>query len=492
MPKNRIQLAIHNNRIKFLATLDIEELISFSDKKNNLNAFLFACLENCEYKIINLIIDRALDYFCKKIKNSEEYKNSDIEADEVIDIAENCQAGKEYFEFFYGTFEVNKMKLNAAALVLRNNNTEAARLIFDKLFLSPVHDEFLPPKKERKEVFDLLTKKYGKSQGAYFSSELPNIERQPRQFKKERERQLLKQLSTVLFFYIKANRSKKLTEIEILHLHIENVSHLIISCNGGDDLGESFKEVSTMKDLHAKLIGDIKVNRDIEGSFRVKRYQEIFKSIFSTKGEIGYGYLDNNGEDKNDIEKYDNIIKILQDEEISIRCINNYPNKRKEKDVAKDIRAILNAENSTIIVLDNKGTTKEHGLHAEEYLIDFLKLIIFYSNQDKMNKNLYSGIAGKKRPCFTCYTTMFNFKGITLNHGERPGYVWKSAFNLQERNTPNNSKMTLLNISGKSSNVTVAKNGKLKSGYDSGSDDEEIKNEEHYYIRKIFVYPQYK
>lgn len=471
-----IKKLITDKNIEELKNVDMEKLISF--KENGNNAFMYACFCEADYGVVDIILQRSMEYFSEKINSSEftdKFKGLNISQDDepdTIDIDKCGELGKTFFTFFYGTVMVNNLALNAAALALTKQQFETADLIGKITYLKPTHEDFLPTKTERESIFDSITEKHGTTPfGTYFSSKKIR-ERLPRSFQKEREKQLLKQLSTVLFFYIKSNGAIRLVETEILHLRINSVSHIIISCNGGDTIRDAFTDVANMGQLQNKLKNEIQVIRDNEGKERVKRYQKILKRIFLPEEN---GYTTDSDEDEEDIRKYSNVLKILKDQSIIIETVNSYSEETTTND--DGIKKILQSKKSLIFILNNEVTKqhKDYGRHAEEYLVDFYKKCLNYLETKNISNQveISSCIAGKKRPCFTCYATMLN--NFVGQHGKRPGFAWKSSLNAQKNCDP---KITLLSILGHNSYVTKTKKGSLVSGYDTGSDDDEIKKEQ--------------
>ena len=463
--------------IDSLKEVDINTLISFHDEETELNAFIFACVKDCGYEVISLILDRAVkEYFSKAIEASaaSEFKNFNSEDNEEIDIEECGEIGQEFFNFFYSIAEYEGMELNAAALALKHEDFETVNLIMEKLYLAPVHDDFLTTKTARELTFVGLTNKHGDKQSSRFSSKVGISTRPPRKFHGEREKQLLKQLSTILFFYIKANNDvEKLTEVETLHIRIGNVSHLVIACNGGDKISPALNDLNydKLKKILTENIA-IKGKGSKEGKIRIDRYQNNFTSIFRKKKGI---YFEDKSEHKKDLNKYQNIIEVLRDHLTNIKVIDNYLLKQKNFEA----NGIFDSETSCIIFINNEKINighSDYGRHAEEYLVDFFKVMLKYKTDNDLSTSIDACIAGKKRPCFTCYGTMFNM-GIS-RHGERPGYGWKASLHGQDAS---NAKITLLSIAGNASYVTLEKDGNSMTDFDSGSDDDEIESEKKVY-----------
>lgn len=489
MPKT-IKEMILENEIAALQTVDVELLILFQDAATKANAYLFSCLSiSCNDETIKLILDKTYEYFNKKMMDSNEMQaimqlndnNSDkddldSDSDNSIVLNQMGKLGKDFFNFFWGTITYKEIEMTASALAFMNHKMEAVDYIKWKTHLLPVHNDFLKTKISREIIFNSITKKYGEGQHAYFESKVGLIKRRPRKFNHERERQLLKQLSTLLFFCITSNGSKLPVETEILHIRIKNVSHLVIACNSGDDLSDEFKQMKNTDELKKVLQQNIEVesDQDKEGKSRVERYQLIFKKIFCNA--INVGYKKSTEETPYDIDQYKHIIAILKSITTTIQCVDNFQRDDNVKRI-EDIKKIFNSKTSMIIILDNKkGAAKEPNCHAEEYLVDFILAIRSYKASVGSHKPIYTSISGKKRPCFPCYSTMLN--QYVDNHGKRPGYAWKSSLKRQK---DNDAKLTILSMMGMSSHVSINNKGNQDSSYDSGSDDDEIQTQKQIY-----------
>jgi len=470
-----ISNAITMKNIDVLRIVDLEQLMLFNE--DGMNAFMFACFTHADYDVVKTILERAITHFVNETTREMilHFEQISIDTNMDEDLDQYGEVGKNFYHFFYGTARVDGIDLYAPALAFRKNQQRTIQMIEQILYLEPIHDDFLPTKVARKKAFVNATKKHGgTSRGVYYSSKLSTPqERLPRSFDQERERQLLKQLSTVLFFYIQP-KAKKLVETETLHLRIGNISHLVISCNAGDTISTAFDGIDTMKKLQDKLQKTITVNGNIEGKKRIKRYQEILKSIFLSAENR---YIHSNGDTeqiREDINKYTNIADILRDPLINIHLVNNYILAKQQPPQHQIITDLFG--NTPLIVIINNEKSHDLGRHAEEYLVDVVDAVRQHAKANSINKEIYSCIGGKKRPCFTCYSTMFTRR--IDNHGSRPGYAWQSSLNVQANES---SKMTILCMLQQSSYVTKLKNGKYKSDYDSGSDDEEIQHERQVY-----------
>lgn len=130
------------------------------------------------------------------------------------------------------------------------------------------------------------------------------------------------------------------------------------------------------------------------------------------------------------------------------------------------LAAALNKENN-IYFLDVKNYSKEKR-HAEEFLCDIAE----YAKQFK--ENLYTCIAGKKRPCMGCSGRMESV-GIS-NYGKFPGLFWTHTIKIQPKEVAIKIVEQLIE---KPSHVSVCKdNVTTVTDYDSGSGSDEEKYEE--------------
>lgn len=487
-----IKAAILEKDLTALASLSAEELIEFKDADESLNAFMFACVKHADVNVVRIILEKTLNYFTTRPLQYEEINITDIaklsledDGDDIEDDSVSPSSNQilnHVFEFYYGTVLVSDVNLYAPALAFIHQQDDTVALFRDILHFEPLHDEFLRKKNNEKltksdikRAFSSVTKKHGDCNlNAFFTSKKPTSYRPPRQFHGGRERQLLKQLSTVIYFYIKANNSQnKLVETELMHLKIGDVSHLIISCNAKDKLAGVFPSDITMGDLQDRLKNNIEVRGDTEGRERVTRYQKILGKIFDNE-EIGHSLEE--GENSADIQCYQQVVKLLQEKNTTVHIFETYTDEvRVDQDPI--IAEIFSANESRVIILDNGNPIPSHQyFHAEEYLVKILLAIKEHAKGVNDDATIYSCIAGKKRPCSTCYATMTHF--WVNNHGSRPGFAWKTAVDSQ---VISSAQLTVLSMLRQQCYVTQSKNNKFLSGYDSGSDDDEIENESRVY-----------
>lgn len=162
---------------KALDQYDIDTLEKFSEQKlidfyDGMGVFCYACNMG-NYNVIKYIIDRMLKYFKEKCISDD--------SDDDVDI-----------DFFYNSYE------NQSTATLLLQYPESFKYAQQKLNFFD-RDEFL-----RAEGVPV-----GTSFEGYIKEETEIIHRPPRSFSGERERQLLKQMSTVLFFNIQKYKHKK-------------------------------------------------------------------------------------------------------------------------------------------------------------------------------------------------------------------------------------------------------------------------------------------
>ncbi len=235
---------------------ELKEMMSF--REDGLNIFLYACKENAGRSVAKAIAKSALKYFSKQSKKASKNNN------------DNTMMEKDFFSSIVITDDV---EWNAITFAIKNSDNNLLLYLQETLSISMPYADVLGTQEKREKKFKELADQHGKRHATYFSSKADDIiQRPPRSFNGEREKQLLKQMATVVFFYIAKHNNTKLTEIEAMHLRIGEVSHLVISWNSGDRVGSALDQLKSGEDVIKMLADQINVKGDLEGKNRVNRY----------------------------------------------------------------------------------------------------------------------------------------------------------------------------------------------------------------------------
>lgn len=218
-PQPKIYEILSNNNIEKLNT--IEELLIEKFSYKGINAFTYACYLSNSATILRLI--EIMESYIKK-----NYKNEDDRGDALVDFF--------YESFFDGD---NKAYSRATILALRSKGRDhAARDAYKAFNYVTVKFKFFT---NVSELIRNLAISNGARAGFYTDS---LIHRPPRAFTKERERQLLKQLSTVLFFALRSylNSPDELIEIQTMNIIIQDKNYLLVAANEVQ-ASSSFKKI---------------------------------------------------------------------------------------------------------------------------------------------------------------------------------------------------------------------------------------------------------
>ncbi|OJW68344.1 MAG: hypothetical protein BGO68_04620 [Candidatus Amoebophilus sp. 36-38] len=330
----------------------------------------------------------------------------------------------------------------------------------------------------------------GHTDSGFYSKYQKIIRRKPRElssFAGERERQLLKQFSTMLLFFIYNKRNIKLTELQTMHVRYNHKSFLFVAGNEAAETTSFRRLFVSYTDLKESLTNVLELVPGTdkyakkEGKTRMKRYSSIFKNLFGPKKAVEVKYALKNGEDKKDISHYTKILKLLCNKECNIvhlplsynsseRNING--DLELAEDTKKVVLEIVNGKEGKIIFIDTSQLSTENNLkyrHAEEFLTDIAEVI-------KCEYLLsYTCIAGTKRPCLTCYSRM-NSSGAIDIYGKRPGLLYIERHDEQAINNPRAAIKTMELSSLEACYITTDEDDNEISTYDSGTEDEAEEN----------------
>jgi hypothetical protein len=274
-----------------------------------------------------------------------------------------------------------------------------------------------------------------------------------RDFSCEREKQLLRQAATQLYFAaVEFSKNKTVTEIQMMHINYAGNHNLFVAANGF----EMTSNLSTliMNTKLEKLLTKTYPVAAAEGKLRTERFANKLKQrVFGQALNLAQADVQ---EDRQQAKKVGELLRSATVKTLHIRLDNNFQLNSQTK---IDVLAALNDKSGSIYVLEIKAC-RNSDRHAEEFLAD----IVEYAK--KTGQPVYSSVAGKKRPCLGCAGRM---QDVIDHYGDKPGLFWLHTLQYQPEKTAAKTVKVLLTAS---SYVSSSKDGKSLRDYDSGSDSE--------------------
>jgi len=217
--------------------------------------------------------------------------------------------------------------------------------------------------------------------------------------------------------------------------------------------------IQNMDDLKMKLALPF-FSPDTEGKERIKRFsfklnERIFQRV-NIPGNL----------ETSDYRRAVAIANLLREGEILPLHIE-IKNRTLTVTTKRIIDYYLNNKGNMFFMLateDFDPRTPYEARHAEEFLTNIAE---YARNLARIQpKEMYTSIAGKKRPCIGCSGRM---EGKIDNFGRYPGRFWSHTIEYQSDSASLNA---LTNLITKPSYITACRNGTLVTDYDSGSDSE--------------------
>lgn len=318
--------------------------------------------------------------------------------------------------------------------------------------------------KKNKERFLALTTTNSSKQSGYWPKAFPEKKCSKRPFNHERERQLLKQVATQLFFAFKHYLTitpTELIELQVLHINCLNKHKLFIACNQSSIASELPKFIPNMYWLSHYLAHPYTPKSDREGNIRSMRYAKKLNHRIYQQASFFHPVVPN--DDLNQTQHICNILRV--NHPIGTLLYNNDKNVNHSN--------IANALHSDIaIYLVNSQFSSQKTRHAEEFLADIV------DSAQLLDSETYSCIAGKKRPCMSCSGRMSS-SGVN-NFGAHPGRLWKEAFLNQNHKQARHTAICLLsNPAHYTEKLTNTGAVQKLPDYDSESDSEFTLNYPH-------------
>ncbi|MBX9705731.1 MAG: hypothetical protein K5Q00_05700 [Gammaproteobacteria bacterium] len=299
---------------------------------------------------------------------------------------------------------------------------------------------------DSRQVGQLLTKGLSTNQEGRVPLAHPGKAKRPyRSFSTQRTRQLLRHISTQLFFFART-RQAKVEEIECMYLFYRGQDYLFV-------VGNPILEFSRIKDdLRAPgnfqtIITRLYSPHYVEEKRRSARYARKLNHRVYGARNIPAGV----NADANDQARAQAIKRLLLARQIT------------SVDISHSLAVRLNAAlvglpTGGIILLNANSVTLRH---AEEFLVDILDSL------PENDPTMFSVIAGKKRPCMGCFGRM---QGKVDECGQHPGRFWLHTMESQSTTAAKRTTRALLQHPA---HVSVTRDGSQDiSMFDSGSDSD--------------------
>ncbi len=315
---------------------------------------------------------------------------------------------------------------------MKNNNDQDDDTI-------TLHD--LSTQQQRSDVFGMFfTSKSNFTRDGYHPSENDAvITRKKRTFKDARVEQLLRQISTQLFFAAKAAHAKP-TEVQTMFIQNDMRSNLYIACNDPAVAQVIYKIIneSTLETVLTSpcSYGGMKK----EGRKRSPRYAGKIRSRVFAEGSARYKRY--KSDDPTDHAYMQSLRQLL-----AARLKPTEIDMMNESSIVKSLLATSGVH----IITKCPTTGANKGRHAEEWLNDI---------SERIEGVDYKAMFGKKRPCITCSGRLL---GSDIDHNPNPGFAFKTRFIHQ----PPEIAMRSLQIASTKHSHTTDNGG---SGYGTDSD----------------------
>ncbi len=280
------------------------------------------------------------------------------------------------------------------------------------------------------------------------------VRRGVRPFTDQRERQLLKHVSTQIYFALEqwmknADKKEKIVEVQMMHLQYRNKDRnkdfLFVSVNE-TSASEHLKHIigTTTNHVQTMLTTPYEPKRNVEGKRRSKSYaKKLAARLFGDTIHIP------KSTDSEDAKQAKQVAEQLR-----------HPWKMWDINInfREKVETLLNHGDSGVYVLDHH-LYHDKTRHAEEFLVDIAEIA-------RASGEAYSCIGGKKRPCLSCYGRMFSVINV---FNPRPGLLWLHAAGRQETEVFKRTAQALLT---QPSHVSEDGRGYQAKDFDSASESE--------------------
>jgi hypothetical protein len=281
------------------------------------------------------------------------------------------------------------------------------------------------------------------------------VKRDIRSFRDDRERQLLKQASTQLYFALEkwlrdSGKKEKVVEAQMMHLQYGDKHFVFVAVNE-TKVSQYIKNIigSSPSDIKNMLTAVYEPRLNVEGKRRSKSYAKKLRTrIFG---------------DTITIPESTNVEDANQARQVATQLRNPWKMLNINTSPQANIEALINNESGGVYVLDNHQHP-DTLRHAEEFLVDVGEIVKMLGS--KNNTRVYTCVGGKKRPCMSCYGRMFS---VINRFNPRPGLVWLHAAGRQSPTVFQRTSYALLT---QSSHVSRDGRGRDAQDFDSASDSD--------------------
>lgn len=282
------------------------------------------------------------------------------------------------------------------------------------------------------------------------------IVRKPHSFNNSREIQLLRQLSTQIYFFLEEIEDiHGLVEAQIMHMEFSKKHSLFLAINKFE-LTKYLPKIIDDSEISEILTTEYTPRRE-EGKVRSSRFaSKLSARIFGKKLNIP------ESADKDDDYRARCIGYILRNCKPIFLHITIEKNNELSRNSQKIIKGFLrNNKNKFYIIVVDSCNNKDR--HAEEFLTDIAEYANKLANKSKVD--IHTTIAGKKRPCYGCLGRMTN---VISNFNKYPGRFWNHTMKEQ---THDNALKTANKLLNKAAYITLCADEETRArDYCSGSD----------------------
>ena len=234
-------------------------------------------------------------------------------------------------------------------------------------------------------------------------------QRSPRSFKEEKKIQILKQLSSQLYYKFMSLKTTDISEIQVLHVSKKNKTRYLFFATNPLQKEKNFKvikkewEDNNLQDLVTVKYQPYGVDSDerFRRAERSKRHAKKLKErVFSDKTA-------------------DELVHFIRSKNVEGKICGTHPDP-------------LPPDGIYFVNPYNDKSKNEYEIHAEEQLCNIVQWI----RKDAVNGEWYFNIFGKKRPCSSCFGRLCHEskENNDLSFSQYPGYLWIPALLVQDRN----------------------------------------------------------
>ena len=229
----------------------------------------------------------------------------------------------------------------------------------------------------------------------------PVKQRPSRSFKEEKQTQILKQLSSQLYYRFMSLENTDISEIQVLRVFNKTRTRYLFFATNPLEKDKSLKTIS--KEWEENNLGDL-----VTGEYKPSRIDEaeIYRADCSKR------HAEKLKQRVFSVTKGDELISFIRKNNIKGRFFTKQPGP-------------LPADGIYFVNPYHVKSKNRYEVHAEEQLCDIVKLI----RKNAVDSEWQFTIFGKKRPCSSCFGRLcYENKGKNdLSFSKHPGYLWIPA-----------------------------------------------------------------